>query len=453
METVEERARAGVTEWNVACAYFCVFLFKEHPFDARAVLALDWRLQLFLAVVLFVVPVVGQLNPKRVPFLTAYRPYLRCAEIPKTGRGDAADIPCESRHRRGCDVDIQWRRVAHLRYAGNWCFSWHVVAEAAVPKLDALDVLDGTVRTEKNARFLWSANPDLCDQLEAYVTALLLSLPGYFAARISRGRVTAAPWLRRGYQAGSKRCRRDARRGQTHRYRALLPIVEELSGDRDVRVINQEAFCNHVFGHCLGTGYLVKDGYAAALAAACGFERGECYLVVCEPAGLLDHTVEWYAVDVATGEKKVLSPCGNSANGSRRRRGCDVDIPWRPADASGTTRRASPGQRAPSSARRRSTRHSSTPLATRRNAWRWTWATTAARSTFRRSRPRSTRPRPWQPKGPRSCCSGAIRTTRLVAPRVVTKKSAERAAVPPRMPRGYSVQTGRGAAADAARRA
>ena len=347
METVKERARAGVTEWNVACAYFCVFLFKEHPFDARAVIALDWRLQLFLAVVLFVVPVVGQLNPKRVPFLTAYRPYLRCAEIPKTGRGDAADIPCESRHRRGCDVDIQWRRVAHLRYAGNWCFSWHVVAEAAVPKLDALDVLDGTVRTEKNARFLWSANPDLCDQLEAYVTALLLSLPGYFAARISRGRVTAAPWLRRGYQAGSKRCRRDARRGQTHRYRALLPIVEELSGDRDVRVINQEAFCNHVFGHCLGTGYLVKDGYAAALAAACGFERGECYLVVCEPAGLLDHTVEWYAVDVATGEKKVLSPCGNSANGSRRRRGCDVDIPWRPADASGTRRGALRSPRAP----------------------------------------------------------------------------------------------------------
>ena len=26
---------------------------------------------------------------------------------------------------------------------------------------------------------------------------------------------------------------------------------------------------------------------------------------MCEPAGLLDHTVEWYAVDVATGERAV----------------------------------------------------------------------------------------------------------------------------------------------------
>ena len=46
-------------------------------------------------------------------------------------------------------------------------------------------------------------------------------------------------------------------------------------------------------------------GYLDALRETCGFESGECFLVVCEPAGLLDHTVEWRAVDVATKETVI----------------------------------------------------------------------------------------------------------------------------------------------------
>ena len=224
---------ASVNEWNVACVYFCVFLFRERAFDARAVLDLDARLASFLFVVLLVVPVYGQLFPKRVPFLTAYRPY-----------------------------------------AGNWCFSWHVVAGAAKAKLAKLDVLDGTVLLSENAKLLWgSGNPHLCEQMEDYVTGILTCFPAY---------------------------------------RPVVPMVEQLkaargwAGHGDCLVLNQEMLGNHIFGFCLGTGFLVKgDGYLDALRETCGFESGECFLIVCEPAGLLDHTVEWRAVDVATKETVI----------------------------------------------------------------------------------------------------------------------------------------------------
>lgn len=39
----------------------------------------------------------------------------------------------------------------------------------------------------------------------------------------------------------------------------------------------------------------------------CGFEKGECYVVVCEPMGLLDHTAEWKLFDVAAGGQPVLA--------------------------------------------------------------------------------------------------------------------------------------------------
>ena len=194
---------------------------------------LDARLASFLFVVLLVVPVYGQLFPKRVPFLTAYRPY-----------------------------------------AGNWCFSWHVVAGAAAAKLAKLDVLDGTVLLSENAKLLWgSGNPHLCEQMEDYVTGILTCFPAY---------------------------------------RPVVPMVEQLkaargwAGHGDCLVLNQEMLGNHVFGFCLGTGFLVKgDGYLDALRETCGFESGECFLIVCEPAGLLDHTVEWRAVDVATKETVI----------------------------------------------------------------------------------------------------------------------------------------------------
>ena len=53
--------------------------------------------------------------------MVAARAHVRRAERPTTGRGDATDamwIFCrdESRRRRGCDVEIQRRRVARLRY-------------------------------------------------------------------------------------------------------------------------------------------------------------------------------------------------------------------------------------------------------------------------------------------------------------------------------------------------
>jgi hypothetical protein len=39
----------------------------------------------------------------------------------------------------------------------------------------------------------------------------------------------------------------------------------------------------------------------------CGFEKGECYVAVFEPMGLLDHTSEWKVFDVALGATPVIA--------------------------------------------------------------------------------------------------------------------------------------------------
>ena len=62
---------------------------------------MDPRLVAFLALVLVLVPLVGQLYPKVVPFLTAFRPY-----------------------------------------AGNWRFTWHIVDNKHRHKLRKLKVCE-----------------------------------------------------------------------------------------------------------------------------------------------------------------------------------------------------------------------------------------------------------------------------------------------------------------------
>jgi hypothetical protein len=64
---------------------------------------MDPRLVAFLALVLVLVPLVGQLYPKVVPFLTAFRPY-----------------------------------------AGNWRFTWHIVDNKHRHKLRKLKVCGGS---------------------------------------------------------------------------------------------------------------------------------------------------------------------------------------------------------------------------------------------------------------------------------------------------------------------
>ena len=56
--------------------------------------------------------------------------YFRRADLSLMNCGDAAAATWifrgdESRPRRGCDVDIPWRRVARLRYAQLWCYPQH----------------------------------------------------------------------------------------------------------------------------------------------------------------------------------------------------------------------------------------------------------------------------------------------------------------------------------------
>ena len=91
-----------------------------------------------------------------------------------------------------------------------------------------------------------------------------------------------------------------------------MPIVEKLKamrgwkGHGDFVTLFNETFFNSVFGWCLGTGFYARGAYFEALTTTCGLVAGDCFLVVFEPIGLLDHTAEWHVVDVTRPEVKVI---------------------------------------------------------------------------------------------------------------------------------------------------
>jgi len=137
---------ASVMEWNCSCIFYVHALFNTEgsfPFGGGilaaptgfagytltgfldTLAAMDPRLLFFLTVVLVSVPLVGNIFPKLVPFLVAFRPY-----------------------------------------AGNWRFTWHIVDDKAKHKLRKLKVLEG-VFTSENAQVLWRGNPHFCDQASA----------------------------------------------------------------------------------------------------------------------------------------------------------------------------------------------------------------------------------------------------------------------------------------------
>ena len=223
---------ASVQEWNIFCVWSALYFFGEHGAVFDAPPALHPMLTTFLITALLLIPIIGQLAPRRVPFLFAFRPY-----------------------------------------AGNWRFSWHIVTRAAQPKLRRLKTIESVFFEENDPS--GAKNADFNAQFIEYgVCAGCMNFP---------------------------------------HLRPLVPIVEKLSEEgmynwssaNDFRVFFQEQLLNQTMGWCLGTGWHVRPAYFAAMRDVCGFEKGECLIVINEPHGLLSaqprlgHLAEWYVVDVA----------------------------------------------------------------------------------------------------------------------------------------------------------
>ena len=141
--------------WNVFCLYLIFALFHFHSLSFGRVLALATAhppLFAFLLVALLAIPIYGQIHPKRVPFLAAYRPY-----------------------------------------AGNWRKTWHIVDAAATDKLRNLKTLEGPFVSE-NATMLWGSSPAVCEQLEEYFIGNMVRAPrdDSPAARVPRDDSPAA---------------------------------------------------------------------------------------------------------------------------------------------------------------------------------------------------------------------------------------------------------------------
>jgi len=91
---------ASVFEWNFYMIFMTVWLFKDHEFTVPAMADMSPVYVTFLAIALIIIPVIGQLAPKLVPFLMAYRPY-----------------------------------------AGNWRWCWFIIDKKAEHKLERLKTL------------------------------------------------------------------------------------------------------------------------------------------------------------------------------------------------------------------------------------------------------------------------------------------------------------------------
>ena len=113
---------ASVMEWNVFCIYMSYSMFGNVGISSgytgytlssvvSSYLGLPLYLLLFLTFVLLMVPIYGQIYPKRVPFLVAFRPY-----------------------------------------AGNWRFSWHIVAKSAQNKMRKLKTLEVRNKNKKKSK-------------------------------------------------------------------------------------------------------------------------------------------------------------------------------------------------------------------------------------------------------------------------------------------------------------
>ena len=133
---------ASVMEWNVFCIYLVCSLFSQQyspdgftgysltTFATEIWPGMSFYLRFFVVMVLFVVPLYGNLYPKNVRFLTAFRPY-----------------------------------------AGNWRFTWHIGSNKAREKLRKVRGLEGIFVTG-NAKLLWGGNPRFCAQFEDYFSGV-----------------------------------------------------------------------------------------------------------------------------------------------------------------------------------------------------------------------------------------------------------------------------------------
>ena len=135
---------ASVMEWNVLCIYLSVALFSsgssESGFGGYSMAELRTGFaempalhQCLLPLLLFLIPVFGQLYPKLVPFLAAYRP-----------------------HR-------------------NWRFSWHIVDAKAKHKLRKLRTLE-SIFVSENASFLMGSDSWY---LEDFASGSMITFPHF----------------------------------------------------------------------------------------------------------------------------------------------------------------------------------------------------------------------------------------------------------------------------------
>ena len=230
---------ASVQEWNLFCMYASVCFFGHYTFTwpddgVHPALAAG------LALVLLVVPLVGQLCPSRVPFLYAYRPY-----------------------------------------AGNWFFAWHIVSKNGQPKLRSLRTAESLFFEENDPE------SSLAAACRKHMPTAWLADREWHAQFVTVG--LAAQLM------------------QWPQYRPLLPIIEAMetrygwtSAD-DYRLFFHMPFLALVHGWNLAAGYHLREGapYYAALQQTCGFEKGECLVVLFKPLSLLSRTAEFCVIDPA----------------------------------------------------------------------------------------------------------------------------------------------------------
>jgi hypothetical protein len=206
-------------EWNIVMIWGAWFLFGVHHDASITAIASMPFLVTFLAFWLVLVPAYGNVVPSRVSFLLAMR-----------------------------------------YYAGNWAYNIWLIRRDALPKLDRLTKMAGTMREQ-----LASLLPDP-QQVDV---ACSMSLAHRFLHLEGRPLLDALP-----------------------------KAVDDIEA---YEWIDGEVFGGMVVGWNFGDGHLNDTQLLEAVQAQCGFEDGEVRVIMVESQPIFGRTMQWKIADAKRG--------------------------------------------------------------------------------------------------------------------------------------------------------
>lgn len=223
-------------------------------------------LSLFLITTLIIIPIYGNLYPKKVPFLLAFRPYAGnwrwCFLV-----YDKKKVSKKLRQIKSYD-EVEWDQLLELDSSSKTKSSKtdksnDIEKKSWFNRIPSIPVLFG-----------WpSMVPNFSYQINDVLTATILSFPNY------RSLVSICEYL--GREKFSTNSSKSTSKSSHHQ------LIEK---DSNIGILIHEILGTRTLGFCFGYGWpICRPSYRDALREICDIKKeNECFLIQYEPLGLFE---------------------------------------------------------------------------------------------------------------------------------------------------------------------